>query len=36
MWLHFLQRILKTLPATLSSAMLYFASHASQTILMLV
>jgi hypothetical protein len=34
MLLHFLQRILKTLPLTLSSAIEYFAEHASQTIFM--
>ena len=32
--LHFLQRILKTLPRTLSSEMEYFASHASHAIFM--
>src|SRR5690349_19241231 len=32
MLLHFLQRILKTLPLTLSSAIEYFAEQASQTI----
>jgi hypothetical protein len=34
MLLHFLQRILKTLPRTFSSAMEYFAEQASQTIFM--
>src|SRR4029453_10220874 len=32
MWLHFLQRILKALPRTLSSEIEYLAWHASQTI----
>src|SRR5262245_4493393 len=32
MWLHFLQRILKTLPRTLSSEMEYFVEQESQTI----
>ncbi len=32
MWLHFLQRILKTLPRTLSSEMEYFVAQESQTI----
>jgi hypothetical protein len=35
MLLHFLQRILKTLPLTFSSAIEYFAEHASQTIFMM-
>jgi hypothetical protein len=34
MLLHFLQRILKTLPWTLSSAIEYLAPQASQTIFM--
>jgi hypothetical protein len=34
MLLHFLQRILKTLPWTFSSAIEYFAEQASQTIFM--
>jgi hypothetical protein len=32
MWLHFLQRILKAFPRTLSSEIEYLAWHASQTI----
>src|SRR5450755_3371070 len=32
MWLHFLQRILKTLPRTFSSAIEYLVPHESQTI----
>ena len=34
MLLHFLQRILKTLPCTLSSEIEYLAEQASQTIFM--
>ena len=32
MWLHFLQRILKTLPRTFSSAIEYLVAQESQTI----
>jgi hypothetical protein len=32
MWLHFLQRILKTFPRTLSSEIEYLVPHESQTI----